>query len=319
MKATSGEPKREVNRNDLEGPVSNDGPGSLRQLQSFMWQAISRAPTGDFEMRKRWVDGTDLREVANQYVRASANLTSFQRLEIYNQQYWYRLLDCLEDDFPGLKSLLGERKFEKLSREYLSAHPSSRFSLRDLGENLVSFLEIRNDLIEPDVLLCLEMARFEWARIVAFDGMAREPIDEHFIKASAPETMALALQPYITLLELNYALDHYAIDLNRSQREPSEAGGGKPRVKRRLNSAPWPVREKVYLVVHRHENTVYLKRVELPAFAILSALHCGSTLSDSVMAALSRLEEDGIVDHNLERDMQDWFALWMRLGWLCCS
>ncbi len=317
MKAKSTQRRNRNSDDNGSNQLADVEPRSLREIQQFVWQAISRPLTGDYQMRKRWIDGRDLNKLADQFVLPSKNLSSFDRLEIYNQQYWYRLLDCFDDDFPGLKSLLGEKRFLDLTREYLSAHPSGCFTLRNLGVNLVSFLRNRTDLIEPEIELCLEMAEFEWARVVAFDGPAKPSIDEHFIKASSPENLKLTLQPYITLLELNHALDVYTVAFNRHERDQSEAGSGKPRGKRPRHNAPWPVQEKVYLVVHRHENTVYLKRVDLAAFVILSQLQQGETLNDSVIAAVARLETDNIVVENLPRDIQDWFSLWMRLGWFC--
>jgi len=282
-----------------------------------MWQAISRSLTGDFEMRKRFIDGSNLENKATEFVLANKTLSSFERLEIYNQQYWYRILDCFGDDFPGLKAVLGERRFSKLAKEYLSAHPSRSFSLRNLGENLAPFLETRADLVDPDSQLCLEMARFEWSRIVAFDEGSRTPIDQEYLKNTPPDKLTFSLQPYITLLELNYALDEYTTILNRHQRDRSEAGGSKPDEKRSTRKAPWPVQEELNVVVHRHENTVYLKRVDRPAFLILSALASGQTLTDAVADAVFKLEEAGMEYANLETEIQNWFALWMRLGWLC--
>lgn len=318
MKAKSIPSKNKKLTQDSQSDQRDDlPPRSLREIQSFVWNAISRSLTGDFQMRKRWIDGGDLNVIADRFILPNETMSSFDRLEIYNQQYWYRLLDCFDDDFPGLKSILGEKRFSALTREYLTVHPSSCFTLRNLGEHLVSFLSNRTDLIEPDVELCMEMSRFEWARVVAFDGAAKKPIDEQFIKASPPDKLTLALQPYITLLELNHALDVFAVSFTRHQRDQSEAGSGKPRNKNRNTKAPKPVREKVFLVVHRHENTVYLKRVDWPAFLILMNLQRGATLNDAVMAAVSRLEEESVVVENLQGDLQEWFALWMRLGWFC--
>lgn len=311
------ENSEKVGRNKTLDQPDKTQTRPLREIQNFVWRAISRPLTGDYQMRKRWVDGGDLSKIADSFVVPSDNLSSFERLQIYNQQYWYRLLDCFDDDFPGLKSILGEKRFSNLTREYLTVHPSSCFTLRNLGEHLVSFLRNRTDLIEPEVELCLEMTSFEWARVVAFDEVAKQPIDEQFIKSAAPENLRLALQPYVTLLELNYALDVYAVAFNRHQRDQSEAGSRKPRGKMRKSDAPWPVQEKVFLVVHRHENTVYLKRVDLAGFVILSELRRGATLNESVITAVGRLEEEKMVVENLAQDIQEWFALWMRLGWLC--
>src|SRR5260370_32290524 len=55
----------------------------------------------------------------------SATLSSVERLEIYNRQYWFRLYDSFEEDFPGLKAVLGQKRFERLMRAYRSEEHTS--------------------------------------------------------------------------------------------------------------------------------------------------------------------------------------------------
>ena len=52
-----------------------------------------------------------MNKVADSFIKPNDRLTSFERLEIYNRVYWFRVLDCLYDDYPGLRAVLGERKF----------------------------------------------------------------------------------------------------------------------------------------------------------------------------------------------------------------
>src|SRR5205823_11652959 len=100
------------------------------------------------------------------------------------------------------------------------------------------------------------------------------------------EKLVLAVQPYITLLELNWPLDEWSIALKKSQRamrsEASNAmeGGGEVSVqrKRRLGL---PKRQKIYLAVHRYDNSNYYKRLEPEAFGMLSRLAEGQTLADA--------------------------------------
>ena len=62
-------------------------------------------------------------------------LSSFERLEIYNRVYWFRVLDCLYDDYPGLRAIVGERRFLKLATAYLAKYPSASlpFAISDSG------------------------------------------------------------------------------------------------------------------------------------------------------------------------------------------
>jgi hypothetical protein len=90
--------------------------------------------------RDRGPDGRPMTEVAASFIAPNSRLTSFERLEIYNRQYWYRVLGALAEDFPALRALVGERRFEALSIAYLAEHPSRSFTLRNLGSKLPEWL-----------------------------------------------------------------------------------------------------------------------------------------------------------------------------------
>ena len=91
-------------------------------------------------MRKQWIDGGDTHDVAAQFIKPNKDLNSLERLEIYNQQYWIRFLDSLQDDFPGLHTILGDERFERLCVAYLTDYPSRSYSLNSLGEHLPKFI-----------------------------------------------------------------------------------------------------------------------------------------------------------------------------------
>ena len=88
-------------------------------------------------MQRRWIDNRDMRIVAGEFIKPNDRLTSLERIEIYNKQYWFRLIDCLYDDYPGLLGVLGKRRFNAMGRAYLEAHPSRSYTLRNLGSRLV--------------------------------------------------------------------------------------------------------------------------------------------------------------------------------------
>jgi Putative DNA-binding domain len=85
----------------------------LRELQRVMAAALFRPLTPQWGMQKHWTDGSGMHDVAAEFIKPNDRLSSFERLEIYNRQYWFRVLDCLYDDYPGLRAILGERKFMK--------------------------------------------------------------------------------------------------------------------------------------------------------------------------------------------------------------
>src|SRR5579863_8582523 len=113
---------------------------NLEELQRAVWEVVQQPLTKSEGMKTHLPDGRATREVVDAIVKPNDRLTSFERLEIYNRQYWFRILSALADDFPGLRAILGERQFEKLATAYLIDCPSESFTLRNLGARLPGWL-----------------------------------------------------------------------------------------------------------------------------------------------------------------------------------
>ncbi len=90
--------------------MSKKSTPTLYKLQSLMAAAIMR-PLNKDNMQTTWVDGSPTSDYVSEFIKPNKKLTSFERLEIYNKQYWYRLLDSLQEDFPGVNALLGHTRF----------------------------------------------------------------------------------------------------------------------------------------------------------------------------------------------------------------
>ena len=121
-------------------------PMSLAELQRQMAAAVMAPLTPDEDMRAHAADGRVMTEVAAGFIAPNSRLTPFERLEIYNRQYWYRVLDALAEDYPVLRAVVGSSAFHQLSIEYLTAHPSRSFTLRIWGRNWRSGLRSIRDL-----------------------------------------------------------------------------------------------------------------------------------------------------------------------------
>src|SRR6201991_4453350 len=145
----------------------------LLELQRRVAAAIIHPLTRNETMPRRRRDGVSNANEATTYIKPNDRLSSFERLEIYNRQYWFRLFSSFEEDFPGLKSIVGSRRFERLMRAYLHAHPSRSFTLRNLGSSLVSWLETLPPYAAPQSAAAIAMAALEWAHIEAFDNEQR--------------------------------------------------------------------------------------------------------------------------------------------------
>ena len=145
----------------------------LDHIQRRMFDAVRQPLTATEGMRQRTRDGRSLRRIAEEIIKPNDRLTSFERLEIYNRQYWFRVLAALAEDFEGLRFIIGDRNFEKFSIAYLQDCPSQSFTLRNLGLRLESWLRSHPSFIAGVEAIALDMVRLEWAEIEAFDEAAR--------------------------------------------------------------------------------------------------------------------------------------------------
>ena len=249
-------------------------------------------------------------EVAAEFIKPNDRLTAFERLEIYNRMYWFRIIDCFYDDCPGLRAALGERKFARLAVAYLAKHPSRSFTLRNLCSRLEHFIRAEPRWTAPRTALAREIARFEWAQTVAFDEAARPVLGPAELGRAQPARLRLGLQPYVTLLALGHPIDTYVIAVKKRDTLRAEASNAPAATRHaaRRHRVPRPRRERIWVAVHRVDNRLYYKRLEAPAFRILAALRDGQTLARAVAAAGRGVTAEQV---------QGWFALWAELGWLC--
>ncbi|BDC50812.1 hypothetical protein F183_A31280 [Bryobacterales bacterium F-183] len=230
---------------------------------------------------------------AAKLIRPSARLTAAERLEIYQRSYWFRLRDALAEDFPGLRAVVGKRRFVRLTDAYLRECPSRSFTLRDLGSQLVCWLEAKPELLGPRAELALDMARLEWAHIEAFDGAAEPLLDPERL-----QDLRAGLQPYVTLLALHYAVDALRVRVD---------DGGADRKVGRVR------RQELYVAVHRVDGSVYYRRLEREEFRILEGLRQGRSIAAAIDEGFAGSRRDAGEIAGL---IEQWFANWSRLGWL---
>jgi hypothetical protein len=303
----------------LRTPSKISSHAELKELQRVMAGALFRPLTPQSGMQKRWTDGTLMKSLASEFIKPNDRLSSFERLEIYNRQYWFRVLDCLHDDYPGLRAIVGERKFLKLAKAYLTRYPSDSYSLRDLGNRLEQFLREEPKWSAPRAELALDMARFEWAQVIAFDGPAKPTVTPDDILDTPPSKLKLGLQPYLSLLEMNFAVDDFLIAVKKQESdvlrgEASNAKDAAPKTRSPRKRVRFPKRDKVYLAVHRHDNALYYKRLEEEEFAILASLGRGATVEDACVEAVTASIRMNV---DWPAQIKQWFDSWSRLGWFC--
>ncbi len=91
-----------LNRESAE--LTESGAMNLwKPCSATMAAAVMLPLTADEQMRADAPDGRAMTAVAESFIAPNSRLSAFERLEIYNRQYWFRVLGALAKIFPGLR------------------------------------------------------------------------------------------------------------------------------------------------------------------------------------------------------------------------
>lgn len=266
---------------------------SLEALERWM-QALLTHPEGPREgvasPAARAVLGATIAEV----FLPSRELTSEERVGVYAEMYFARLVEVLEEEFPALVHLLGHEHAHALFRAYVAAHPSRHYSLNVLGKGLEGFLRDEADVPEPRAF-ALELARLERAIQDVFDAPAGASLSAEALAAVAPADWARARLVPIPAFAL-FAFEHPVNAWYQAFRDDA------PR--------PVPAREPSFLAVFRQDGRVWRMDLARAQHALLAELAAGRTLE----RALEELARSGFELAQLAPEIQGWFRTWAAEG-----
>ena len=287
---------------------------NLLALQRRMSEDVCRPLTADFAMQQEPEDGRSMDGLAATYIKPNALLSSFERLEIYNRQYWFRVIGAVSEDFPALAASLGQKRFDTLVLAYLRENPSTSFSLRNLGANLPVWFEAHPEFSTARHALMVDIARLEWAYVESFDRGAVPPLTETDFAGLNGESR-LSLQPHLQLLDLRYPVDDLVLAVHKATPESDIMSNAvterKAATRLRL---PAMRRAKVYLAVHRFDFQIYYRRIDGESYRMLAALQQRKTLGEAIGTAFagSKLNPE-----DQAAKIQGCFAHAAELGWFC--
>ena len=289
----------------------------LLKLQRTMARAVMQPLTATERMQQKAPDGRSMRSYAARFIKPNDRLTSFERLEIYNRQYWFRLFSSMTEDFPGVRSVLGEKRFDAMCKAYLIDCPSRSFTLRNLGANLEPWLRKHPKWAGTKQQLVLDIARLEWADIEAFDAAAVPALRTEDLRGVSGAGLRLQLQPYVQLLSFHYPVDDLLLAMRKEEEDKDFASNAFEERRRKRKHVRAVAKLKpgaIFLVVHRIDNSVYFRRIEVEEFAVLAALRQGKTLEKAIDAAFRK---SAIPPDERAASVQQWFQNWATLGWFC--
>ncbi|MDR6969393.1 hypothetical protein J2X31_003424 [Flavobacterium arsenatis] len=150
----------------------------------------------------------------NQIIKDSKRLSASQHLSIYRQSYIARLRSCMQSQFKCLAYALGESLFQDFADQYLDSHPSTSYTLNNLGKNFAAFLEKTRPQDEYEEenwpQFMIELATFEYALSEAFDA---QEVNVNVPNIHTPDHL-LTIAPQLLLFEHQFPICNFYLDFN---------------------------------------------------------------------------------------------------------
>lgn len=229
----------------------------------------------------------------------SRELTSAERVGIYAEMYFARLIEVLEEEFPALVHLLGHARAHGLFQDYVVAHPSRHYSLNVLGQRLPAYLRDEAVELEPRAF-AVELARLERTIQDVFDAPACASLAVEALTAVPPERWSQARLLPIPAFAL-LAFEHPVNAWYQAFRERASADAA---------PLPAPARARSHTAVFRQDGRVWRMDLTPAQHALLTALAAGHALEP----ALLELAHAGHDLAALAPELQGWFRTWAAEG-----
>jgi hypothetical protein len=266
---------------------------TLSEAQQLLWRLIT-GPEGVAAALAADADRGGALEVAlARTVRGDGTLDAPQRVDVYANMYFFRLLDVLRDDYPAVAAVLGDTDFHNLITDYLLHHPPTHFSIRHAGDRLPEFIGTHAvSTVRPYLD---SLAQWEGALNDAFDaadGPTWTPADLAAIPASDWAALRFRLHPSVRLLRSAWAVQELRRSVDRGD----------------VPQAPLPT--PTWLCVWRHGLEVMHRSIDALEFDTLALAAAGVAFSD-ICAAADRTGE-GETALRLAAAL----ARWLDDGWI---
>jgi len=268
-------------------------PPHLKKVQQWFASILVRPIDEDSRMNPISPKGIPMEEEAFEYIIPSPTLRPAQRIQIYNQQYWWRLLNCLHEAFPLVTRLFGYHDFNQtIGIPYLVKYSPDNWSLNTIGAKMSQFIE--EDYQAEDKLLVANAVALDWAFNYAFFCKKNTDVTEQ----SDFSECKIWLQPYVYLFQMDYNL----IDFRMTMIEE------KPEYWTENDFPKLPKENKRHFALWRNQhNDIAWDDLHPAAFALLNRIKQGTTL-DELCDWLEEQKE--AIRDEASKHMHVWFREW---------
>jgi hypothetical protein len=228
-------------------------------------------------------------------VTRSKQLPALDRLGIYADMYYLRLIEVLTAEYPTTRTILGAPAFEQACRAFLARHPSTERTLQSLSVDFPRFLN-RHLRGRKRARLAVDVARIERAMEDVFDAPRVAPLGFEALQRIPADRwgdVRLTLTPALRLLTLDSPADAYMTAVRSRRRVP--ARGARPS----------------FVIVYRHNLRAWRMTVTREQFQLLELVGDGWPIGRAVYRSCRKLR---VRADRLPALLARWFRDWSAAG-----
>lgn len=279
-------------------------PEKLKKTQQWFGSIISRPIDMNSKMNPVAPSGRLMETEARQFIRPGPKLKSHQRIEIYNQQYWWRLLSTLQEMFPLVTRLFGSFNFNQtIGIPYLVKYPPDHWSLNFLGNNLPQW--VSEKYCEKDKQFVLDATKLDFAFSDVFLKKGLVPLNEKLINSGDLSQLLeekLILQPYVHIFSLPYDLFSFRQAMIKEEDSDFWIDHDFPPLEKGTYS---------FVLFRNHANDIAFEPISEAEYLFLKRFQVGSSI-DQACDYLETHHEN--LMENI--DLAKWFQKWTMRHWL---
>ncbi|HZZ07411.1 MAG TPA: DNA-binding domain-containing protein [Candidatus Binataceae bacterium] len=236
----------------------------LKHLQALLYRLIT-APEGIAQgLAAEREFGSD---ALDNLIEGDDRLSAAERLEIYANAYFYRILDCLKEDFPASLAVLGADNFHNLVTGYLIEYPPTEPSISYVGRYLCEFL--RHHPMRERWPFTADLARLERTLFEVFHAGESEALNAAAMRSISPEdwpALAMRTHPALAIVDCEWRVDELLRNVENAAGEGAQGW-----------SAPAP--DRVSVLVWRRDSRVRYRALESAERAALELARSGASFA----------------------------------------
>jgi len=288
-------------------PKTKDDRVGLRRLQELLGRLIV-APDGvaDGLAHERALPAGGLASL----IAGDDRMTAAERVEVYANGYFYRLLDVLKEDYPATVAVTGADDFHNLVTGYLIVYPPTEPSIYHAGRDFARYLDT-HPLRERWPYLA-DLARLERAVLESFHAADAPALEAGALRALAPAqwpALTLRAHPATRLVESRWRVDEVARAVADGARADT------------MSATPAPDGAGVALVVSRRDTRVAYRAAERGEDVALRLVLAAQAAAPPTLAAICAAIAANVGDahDDLPASINRMLARWLADGVLMQS